>query len=113
MAIAQITNGPSKFDLLLALFDQKTHRAVGFCAGEMRVWRVFITGVKCSPNEDEAWIIEGTIEMDFDPMSADSLRTANAKLMDSKANATPSRKFQCNFSTQTRKGMFEELPRVA
>ncbi len=110
MAIAQITNGPSKFDLVLALFDQKAHKAVAFCAGEMRVWRVFIAGVKQSSAEEDAWIIEGTIEMDFDPMSAESLRTANAKLMDSKMNTKPARKFRCNFSTQTRRGMFEELP---
>ena len=109
MAIAKITSGPSKFDLMLALFDREAHKTVSFCAGEMHVWRVFATAIKHSPTENEAWIIEGTIEMDFDPMSAESLRTANARLMDSKANAMPARKFVCNFSTRTRKGMFEEL----
>jgi len=60
----QITNGPSKFDLSVALFDRKEPaRTVEFAllAYERVTFQVMIDGVKAEDGSGESWLITGKI----------------------------------------------------
>ncbi len=60
----QITNGASKFDLMLALFDHKSERRVvdftllGF---EGQVFQAGIAAVEAEDGSGESWLIKGTL----------------------------------------------------
>ena len=94
MCSLEITVGPSKFDLMLALFDRKGSddqiRFVRF-AGPQGAFEVIISGVT-STNITEQWEISGLAFPVVNGMSA-----------------IKGFFFTGNFNTQRRKGKFEEI----
>lgn len=56
-----ITQGPSKFDLSIALFDRKpvNTRSVELTLGDGRVVQLVINGVEVEDGSGESWIFKG------------------------------------------------------
>lgn len=89
----EITNGPSKFNLMLALFTEETR--VSFFAGEVQAFEVMVTSLERQPFKScDDWVVRGVVIDAFDPMAR--VRADSHKLR--------AKSFQCDFSSQTRKG---------
>jgi hypothetical protein len=95
----QIVNGPSKFDLMLALFDWAPHRRVEITLDEGisddgpnygRKHDLLIMGVSAENDSGESWNISGNLTF--------SVRGHGQSLRNSP------RSFRGNFRTDTRKG---------
>lgn len=56
----QIVDGPSKFDLMVALFkkDQNVEFSIGSQKFKIRI-SVILNGVRCEDGSRESWLIEG------------------------------------------------------
>lgn len=58
MISSQITDGPSKFDLMLALFDRKVERTFWIMTRDGRLY-LRISGCDVVDDESETWQIKG------------------------------------------------------
>lgn len=96
-----IANGPSKFDLMLALFDRISSHTVEITLAHGHgisddgpslghKLRLIITGVSASDGSGEAWVLDGIVTF--------SVRDGGMCLRDSR------RVFRAEFRTDTRKG---------
>lgn len=56
-----LINGPSKFDLMLALFDWKPHRKVEVTGQAGQKFVLWITGVSAEDGSGESWNLSGTV----------------------------------------------------
>ncbi len=55
-----IVNGPSKFALMLALFDWEPHRKVTITGQAGQKFELWITGISAEDGSGESWNIGGT-----------------------------------------------------